>query len=166
MSNFSDVKHFMTVFGQDVPIKPTVPNIDVIKLRIKLILEETQELVDAVTIAQWDSHPVLESIKQGFEGLNNDIQSLTQEDFDVDMVGAADAFTDIEYVTLGGGVAFGIDLDDTFNEVHSSNMSKLDANGKPIRNEFGKVQKSELYRAPNLLARLVKQGYQNASNAT
>ena len=38
-------------------------------------------------------------------------------------------------------------------------MSKLDANGKPIRNAEGKVQKSELYRKPDLKSVLIKQGY-------
>lgn len=37
----------------------------------------------------------------------------------------ADALTDILYVVYGAGHSFGIDLDDCFNEVHRSNMTKL-----------------------------------------
>ena len=62
----------------------------------------------------------------------------------------ADALTDILYVTYGAGHAFGINLDKCFDEVQSSNMSKLDANGKPIYNEFGKVMKGPNYFKPNL----------------
>ena len=63
----------------------------------------------------------------------------------------ADALTDILYVTYGAGHAFGIDLDKCFNEVQSSNMSKLGENGKPIYNEKGKVMKGPNYFKPNLL---------------
>ena len=63
----------------------------------------------------------------------------------------ADALTDILYVTYGAGHAFGIDLDKCFNEVQSSNMSKLGENGKPIYNEKGKVMKGPNYFKPNLI---------------
>ena len=36
-----------------------------------------------------------------------------------------------------------------FNEIHESNMSKLE-NGMPIYNEAGKVMKSNSYKKPNL----------------
>ena len=62
----------------------------------------------------------------------------------------ADALTDILYVTYGAGHAFGINLDNCFDEVQKSNMSKLDSNGKPIFNEQGKVMKGPNYFEPNL----------------
>ena len=68
----------------------------------------------------------------------------------------ADALTDILYVTYGAGHAFGINLDKCFDEVQSSNMSKLDTNGKPIYNEFGKVMKGPNYFKPNLAKFLEK----------
>ena len=67
-----------------------------------------------------------------------------------DLLEVADALTDILYVTYGAGHAFGIDLDKCFNEVQSSNMSKLDSCGKPIYNESGKVMKGPNYFKPNL----------------
>ena len=67
-----------------------------------------------------------------------------------DLVEVADALTDILYVTYGAGHAFGINLDDCFEEVQNSNMSKLDENGKPIYNEHGKVMKGPNYFKPNL----------------
>ena len=67
-----------------------------------------------------------------------------------DLLEVADALTDILYVTYGAGHAFGIDLDKCFNEVQNSNMSKLDTDGKPIYNEFGKVMKGSNYFKPNL----------------
>ena len=67
-----------------------------------------------------------------------------------DLKEVADALTDILYVTYGAGHSFGIDLDKCFDEVQKSNMSKLDQNGKPIYNEFGKVMKGSNYFKPNL----------------
>ena len=67
-----------------------------------------------------------------------------------DLLEVADALTDILYVTYGAGHAFGIDLDQCFDEVQNSNMSKLDENGKPIYNEAGKVMKGPKYFKPNL----------------
>ena len=67
-----------------------------------------------------------------------------------DLLEVADALTDILYVTYGAGHAFGINLDKCFNEVQSSNMSKLDSNGKPIYNDFGKVMKGPNFFKPNL----------------
>ena len=67
-----------------------------------------------------------------------------------DLLEVADALTDILYVTYGAGHAFGIDLDKCFNEVHNSNMSKLDADGRAIYNENGKVMKGPKYFKPDL----------------
>ena len=67
-----------------------------------------------------------------------------------DLLEVADALTDLLYVTYGAGHAFGINLDKCFEEVQNSNMSKLDKNGKPIYNEFGKVMKGPNYFKPNL----------------
>lgn len=71
---------------------------------------------------------------------------------DDDIVGIADALTDILYVVYGAGHAFGIDLDACFEEVHASNMTKLGPDGKAIKNENGKVMKPATYRPPNLAA--------------
>ncbi len=67
-----------------------------------------------------------------------------------DLLEVADALTDILYVTYGAGHAFGINLDKCFDEVQNSNMSKLDADGKPIYNESGKVMKGPDYFKPDL----------------
>jgi predicted HAD superfamily Cof-like phosphohydrolase len=67
-----------------------------------------------------------------------------------DIVEVADALTDLLYVVYGAGLAYGIDLDDCFREVHVSNMSKLGPDGKPIYREDGKVMKSDQYKPPKL----------------
>ena len=48
MSNFEDVKDFMTTYGQEVKTKSEFPEEQIIKLRIDLIKEELNELTDAI----------------------------------------------------------------------------------------------------------------------
>ena len=67
-----------------------------------------------------------------------------------DLKEVADALTDILYVTYGAGHAFGINLDNCFDEVQQSNMSKLGDDGKPIYNDKGKVMKGPNYFKPDL----------------
>ena len=67
-----------------------------------------------------------------------------------DIKEVADALTDILYVTYGAGHAFGINLDKCFEEVQSSNMSKLGEDGRPIYNDKGKVMKGPNYFKPDL----------------
>ena len=87
--------------------------------------------------------------------IKEELSELTDAINNKDLIEVADALTDILYVTYGAGHAFGIDLDKCFDEVQNSNMSKLDAEGKPIYNESGKVMKGPNYFKPDL-SRYVK----------
>jgi len=71
-----------------------------------------------------------------------------------ELLEVADALTDLLYVIYGAGHAFGINLDACFEEVHASNMSKLDEDGRAIKNEAGKVMKGPNYFEPDLLMAL------------
>jgi len=82
--------------------------------------------------------------------IDEELSELKEAIKNKDIKEVADALTDILYVTYGAGHAFGIDLDKCFDEVQRSNMSKLDENGKPIFNDFGKVLKGPNYFKPNL----------------
>jgi predicted HAD superfamily Cof-like phosphohydrolase len=66
----------------------------------------------------------------------------------------ADALTDLAYVVFGTYVAHGLQdvAEALFDEVHRSNMSKLDENGRPIYRPDGKVLKSNRFREPDLAA--------------
>ena len=82
--------------------------------------------------------------------ISEELEELKQAILDNNILEVADALTDILYVTYGSGHAFGINLDKCFKEVQDSNMSKLDNNGKPIFNEYGKVMKGPNYFKPDL----------------
>ena len=118
MTNFEKVGIFMKTFGQDVKQSSSFSTNKINELRVSLIKEELDELIEAMNKK--------------------------------DLVEVADALTDILYVTYGAGHAFGINLDECFEEVQNSNMSKLDINGKPIYNDKGKVMKGPNYFKPDL----------------
>ncbi len=118
MTNFEKVGVFMKTFGQNVKQSSSFSTDKINQLRISLIKEELDELIEAMNKK--------------------------------DLVEVADALTDILYVTYGAGHAFGINLDDCFEEVQNSNMSKLDKDGKPIYNDKGKVMKGPNYFKPDL----------------
>ena len=82
--------------------------------------------------------------------IKEELEELEQALNDKNLLEVADALTDLLYVTYGAGHSFGIDLDACFEEVQRSNMSKLDENGKPIYNEYGKVMKGPNFSKPNL----------------
>jgi predicted HAD superfamily Cof-like phosphohydrolase len=84
-----------------------------------------------------------------------------------DLIAVADALTDLLYVVFGTLVAHGLEdaAEDLFAEVHRSNMSKLDENGKPIHRADGKVLKSARFTQPDLkmiLEKYSKNGMQPA----
>ena len=118
MTNFEKVGVFMKTFGQNVKQSSSFGSEKINALRVSLIKEEVDELIEAMNKK--------------------------------DLVEVADALTDILYVTYGAGHAFGINLDDCFEEVQNSNMSKLDKDGKPIYNDKGKVMKGPNYFKPDL----------------
>ena len=115
------VKEFHTKFAHPAPNKLQHIPYQRALLRYKLIQEETEELYEAL--------------------MNRD------------QVETLDALCDILYVTYGAAVECGFSVDQinkAFNEVHSSNMSKLGEDGKPIYNKDGKVLKGKNYFKPNL----------------
>ena len=85
-----------------------------------------------------------------YDLIKEELEELKEAMENKDLLEVADALTDILYVTYGAGHAFGIDLDKCFEEVQSSNMSKLGEDGKPIYNESGKVMKGPKYFKPDL----------------
>ena len=84
------------------------------------------------------------------ELIQEELDELSDAVADRDMIQIADALTDLLYVVYGAGHSFGIDLDECFQEVHASNMSKLGEDGRPLYREDGKVLKGPSFFEPDL----------------
>lgn len=76
-----------------------------------------------------------------------------------DLIEIADALADLLYVTYGAALEFGIPIDEVFDEVHRSNMSKLGEDGKPILRGDGKILKGPNFFLPDIKAILEKYDY-------
>ncbi|MGB5668768.1 MAG: nucleoside triphosphate pyrophosphohydrolase family protein [Maribacter sp.] len=82
-----------------------------------------------------------EENKEYFDAANNN-----------DLVEVADALGDMLYILCGTILEHGMQhkIEEVFEEIQKSNMSKLGADGKPIYRKDGKVLKGPNYFKPNI----------------
>lgn len=115
------VTNFHEAFKLNIQLKPTVDiGEDRKLLRYKLMREENEEYLEAAN--------------------NNDL------------VEVADALGDMLYILCGTIIEHGMQdkIEEVFNEIQRSNMSKLGEDGKPIYREDGKVLKGPNYFKPDI----------------
>lgn len=120
IEKINSVKEFHEVFMIGSSEEPCTVSEDVYMLRHRLMAEETEEY--------------LEACKKG------------------DLVEIADALGDQLYILFGTILKHGLQhkIEEVFDEIHRSNMSKLDENGKPVVREDGKILKSDRYFRPDI----------------
>ena len=82
-----------------------------------------------------------EENEEYFEAANNN-----------DLVEVADALGDMLYILCGTIIEHGMQhkIEEVFEEIQRSNMSKLGANGEPVFRHDGKVMKGPNYFKPNI----------------
>lgn len=120
MNTVKKVKEFNEAFNLEINNKPSFVGCANSEIGVKLMQEELDEYEEAIK--------------------------------DNDLVEIADAIVDMQYILDGLKLKHGITgecFNEIFNEVHSSNMSKL-VDGKPTYREDGKVLKGKDYFKPNL----------------
>jgi predicted HAD superfamily Cof-like phosphohydrolase len=120
------VEEFHEVFQIGNAPAPTLISERDYMLRFNLIKEENEEYLDAC--------------KKG------------------DMIEIADALGDQLYILFGTILKHGLQhkIEEVYDEIHRSNMSKLDENGQPIFREDGKILKSNNYFKPDITTVLQK----------
>lgn len=115
------VKAFHSAFGLDYRETPQA-NLGLEKnlLRYKLMREENEEYLEAANAN--------------------------------DLVEVADALGDMLYILCGTIIEHGMQhkIDEVFEAIQKSNMSKLGGDGKPIYREDGKVLKGPNYFTPDI----------------
>lgn len=122
LSYYQKVRQFMELMDQNpIPSSPVVRNMETRILRWRLITEEYRELYDEMWL----------------DGLTED-----------NLANFAKEMADLIYVVVGTAVAFGIDMDAIFDEVHRSNMSKYPVTYR----EDGKILKGPNYLPPDIKA--------------
>jgi predicted HAD superfamily Cof-like phosphohydrolase len=124
----NDVQEFQEVFDLIINHEPTAEVPNALyELRHRLMHEENEEY--------------LEACREG------------------DLTNIADALGDKLYILLGTIITHGMQykIAEVFEEIHRSNMSKLDRDGKPIYREDGKIMKSDQYFKPDISKILYKE---------
>lgn len=114
------VKQFHSSFGLGISDIPKADLGEAVNLlRYNLMKEENEEYLEAVQ--------------------NNDLVEI------------ADALGDMLYILCGTIIEHGLQykIEEVFDEIQRSNMSKLGANGLPIYREDGKVMKGPDYFKPD-----------------
>lgn len=115
------VKIFHEIYKLSYKENPTTKiGLDKIKLRFNLMAEENQEYLQAAK--------------------NNDL------------VEVADALGDMLYILCGTIIEHGMQdkIEEIFDEIQKSNLSKLGEDGKPIYRNDGKVMKGPNYFKPDI----------------
>ena len=103
---------------------------DTLQLRYKLLDEELNEL------------------KVEIDALCQELNTIGKTSVDT-RARMLKELSDLQYVLSGMAVSFGLPLEESFNRVHTSNMSKL-VDGKPLKREDGKFLKGPNYQPPHL----------------
>lgn len=102
-----------------------------------------------------DVHNELHKPDQGVRGLrllllSEEFREYMDAEKSTNPVDIADALGDMLVVIYGTAHAYGINLDAVVEEIHASNMSKVQPDGTVLRREDGKILKPDGYRPPNL----------------
>lgn len=101
-------------------------------------------------IATSPGHPPKERIKLRRDLISEEYWEYDRAVENGDLVNLAQELADILYVTYGTALEYGIPLDEVIAEVHASNMSKLDSDGKVILRDDGKILKGPNYKWPDI----------------
>ncbi|MDA7803539.1 nucleoside triphosphate pyrophosphohydrolase family protein [Crocinitomix sp.] len=128
-------------------------------ITLKEVIEHVEKFHDSFGIE--NNHQPTEIISEREGKLRYDLMHEENEEYleavqNGDLVEIADALGDMLYILCGTILKHGMQhkIQDVFEEIQRSNMSKLDADGKPIYREDGKVLKSDLYFKPDIKALL------------
>ena len=137
-----DVREFHQVMGvadRDAET-PTVPDAALLKLRAKLIIEETFETLRGM----YGPGSFVESEITVLESLDMADGAYGSSNFDAEQV--ADGLGDSIYVEAGAAIAFGFPLERVWAEIQRSNLSK--AGGE--KRADGKILKGPNFSKPRI----------------
>jgi len=138
------IEEFMRRCDQEVATYPQLPDEKIVTLRIRLMVEELLGAVDPDELIIHGPNRYVDLL------IRNKSDELIASMLKGDLVGIADGLADVLYVVIGTAVAYGIDIQEVFDEVHRSNLSKTVWNEEQQRytiekDEFGKGIKPVTY---------------------
>lgn len=126
---FDSVLEFMKAGDQEHYTEPQVPSLTTQALRMNLLQEEVEEyIIAAIDNINSNTDPTIEQLAE-----------------------IADALADIVYVCIGTMYAYGFNPAGLMREVCESNLTKIGADGKVLKNSSGKILKPEGFQKPDFI---------------
>lgn len=137
----------MTAYDQELPASPSLPG----------IIDEERGLRIRVTCDVFK-----DSLLKEIAGIDNPVRQLRirlnlEEFFEYleaetfnDLVHIASELADNAVVQTGTANAYGFSLSDVFEEIHRANLSKMGDDGRPVKNEYGKVIKGPNFKKADI----------------
>lgn len=139
--NQENVKQFMVAAKQKINDKPSKIDKKDAELRVQLLLEEVLEFAEASGVEVRLNHQKTNSVIKSSDDL------VLKGGGEQDLVAIADGLGDINYVSDGAALSYGIDMKPIEEEIQRSNMSKfIDGHER----EDGKWVKGPSYSPANL----------------
>lgn len=146
MNTIDQVQEFHEAFEYPVPKHPCLPGATCgVLTKVAEIAQEVLSLArvahalakDSGSITALRAHLMLEELGEVLQAIGED-----------DLVAVTHELCDKRYVDDGTVIAFGLRTiyDEAFRRIHAANMSKLDENGKPVKDASGRVVKSQNFR--------------------
>lgn len=144
-NSFDKVKEFNETFGAPVRTKPGL-GYDDVEMRLGLLVEEVQEIRDAYANYKFLDTVSKVLVETGVDALVSVeiLTKLKQETY----VEFLDGLGDVRVVNNGLAQGTGMPINEAFDIIHGSNMSKRQPDGSVLRREDGKILKGEDYYAP------------------
>ncbi len=147
------VREFHDAFDVDMPSRPTIPD-EPVHTSLLIFQQRAAELAESLRVAAGEAGGSILLLRLHL--IQEELAELALSFVNRDLVECLDALTDLSYVLDGAWLVTGMGhlKEAALREVHRSNMSKLDTNGRPMRGAGGRVLKSDQYSPPDLAALL------------
>lgn len=145
----ADLAEFHKAFKYKRSEKPVALSAEDIFKRIVFIQEELIELLASSVDSEDELFDYMQDLDMHkHEAVKKELPKVSRKEELDRIIAQSDALVDILYFTYGTADISSVDLRPLFKIVQTANMSKLDDNGEPIYNEFGKIQKSKNFTPP------------------
>lgn len=123
--------------------KPTSKDLNV---QLGCHIEEFAEMLEALALDGYNLVPMIDAIM----GLANELKSGAVAVHSMDRTLLLDAMCDQIVTAIGVGHCAKMKITEAVRRVNTSNWSKFDNDGQPIRDANGKIAKGPNYKAPDL----------------
>lgn len=137
------VSQFHRMMNIPIAAKPSIPDGDSVRLRIRLITEEFFELLSATFHGDFktEQNAVMLMVEAG--------------ELRIDFPELVDALGDLDYVIEGARLTFGVDGAGVMAVIQAANMAKAGGERRPD----GKILKPPGWTPPDIAGELVRQGW-------